>query len=198
MSANQYESELRFIVTDEAELERRLLLQSSPVTDQYVVSDEWYVPQHIRTYEAHELWLDSGSAIPIRLRVLARPHEKRVLLEIKTPAELGDYSLLKEISMEVNDETAARHFLKELNLDAIISLQKRRTVYQLDQNIACSIDRYSDGSTILEVEVAGDTAELGMAQDIANASRHLVLDIARPLPRSAVLYFIDRHLSEAN
>ena len=164
MSPSHYESELRFIIIDVDELGRRLLSRNAIVVDEYLVLDEWYVPRDIRTYEDHERWLDSGSATPIRLRIRSRPRGKDIVLEIKTPAVPGNYTTVKETSMEVNDETTARHFLRELGLTEIITLQKSRSVYELTSTLSCFVDRYSDGSAILEVEAAADVTDTGVLQ----------------------------------
>ena len=190
----QYEAEQRWLVSNKEELRRRLRYRGAVVLGELHVTDDWFVPARIQTYRQHNNWLRTDHAAPIRIRTVQGPTRNNARLEVKRPIASDTYNISREISVGITDGGSARRILEELGLRCLITLEKQRTIFRINDLYECNVDEYSDDSTILELEVLSTEQSVVLPDTLRRLGRTLAGGIAAPLPKSAAIYFIDRKL----
>lgn len=150
------EAEARFIVPDElaTTLLHRAFDGQSSNTSAVNLEDWWYAPVHIRTTIDHEAWLQSGSASPIRLRsVRAGRDYSTCTLEMKSPVQVGDYSTNRELSISVSDFEETDRLLRALGQRVTARISKTRTRIASESNVSVTMDTYTGGPHVVEIEI---------------------------------------------
>jgi predicted adenylyl cyclase CyaB len=192
---SQYEAERRWLVSDKEEVYRRLAQQGAILIGESYVKDDWFVPASIQTRRQHDNWLRTDRAAPTRIRTIQDNARSSIRLEVKRPVVAGEYNVSREISIGVSDGALAKEIIEALGLRCLITLEKRRKTFRIDDLCEGNVDEYSDGSTILELEVLSTDRDVKLPVALGDLGETLANGIAVLLVKSAAIYFIDRKLS---
>lgn len=191
----QTETELRYAVPD-AEVVRRRLTDHGAIPEGVVeVVDTWYVPEHIRSNEDHDTWLESGRAAPLRIRDVQRLLDRNVVIEVKRPIHPYAFNVNHEARIPLASFEEGENFAKALGYHCLAKLEKRRESYLLN-SLRISIDSYSAAAiTVLEFEAVSSDGP--QTEQALRASCGTLVDAGwDELDGSAALLLIRRRLSD--
>jgi adenylate cyclase class 2 len=175
------ETEIKFLITDLMEFEKRLRVSGA-------------VCHRARTHEMNFRFDMPEQRLTKNFQVLRLRQDQSVHLTYKGPVDpSSEVSVRPEIEFEVSDLASARQFLEALGYQVIISYEKYRTTYRLE-NTEIVLDELPYANFI---EIEG--ADLASIKRIAN---QLGLDWKQRIKLSylAIFYQLKEkfHLSASN
>ena len=106
----------------------------------------------------------------LRLREIRGDSPDQALLCFKGPRQEGPYKKRQELEFGVTDAAAAKELLLALGFEAVLILEKRRGIWQLDGCEVC-LDEVARLGCFIEIEgpdeqaIAAVQAKLGLPQD---------------------------------
>jgi len=119
---NVHEAEIKFMVSDLAAMAKRLEIAGARL-------------QQSRTHELNLRFDTPTKKLTSAFQVLRLRQDKKVHLTYKGPADLtSEVSVRPEIEFEVESLPSARRFLEALGYQVVITYEKYRTTYLLDQS----------------------------------------------------------------
>jgi adenylate cyclase class IV len=189
-----YEAELRYIVPNPSGIVHKLGTLGKGLMHAFAISDQWFVPECVRTYSDHEEWLISRDATPVRIRTAIIDGNTFSSIEVKRPTHSGDFEVCREVVMRIEDRSHGSQLLEALGLRQIITLAKRRASYRLDNFCICHLDTYQDNTVIVEIETESASLEEDARVKLYKWAARLGLDNCFKLDTSAAIHLIRMNL----
>jgi adenylate cyclase class IV len=111
-------------------------------------------------------------------------------IEAKCPARAGDFELSKEVTVNIDDPSRGAQLLEALGLRQILTLNKQRATYWLDEMCQCHIDSYFNNTVIVEIEAVSTSPEKIYKDALSEWAHRLELDNRARLSTSAAVHLI--------
>ena len=118
---------------------------------------------------------DSG----LRIRSESSSQQMRVLMCFKGPRQKGDFKRREEIEFAVENLELARAFLQALGYENILTVSKKRRMWQLDKCLVC-LDEVDRLGCFIEIEGPAEQEIAQVTEDLALlTNRHITKSYAR-------------------
>lgn len=183
------EVEIRFVIDNRVEIERRLLGVGAKITYHGHVIDHWYVPVTIKSVEEQNDWYDSGIGHGLRIREQDNGYTGKVAttLEIKKLAVPHDHSTCIEQEIPVTSYYDADRFLRLLDQKEMVCVDKERLVYSY-KDYKVVIDDLRGYKTVLEIERMVEKPSQEIIDDLCKFATSLGINVKKDRSTKSVTF----------
>jgi len=189
------EYEVRYLVASPDPVRARIEELNGSLASVEEVSDQWFVPKFVNTYEDHENWLLRSDANPLRIRTVLSEGGLSCRMEVKRPVVAGSFNRSEELSLTIADGRAGALLLECLGRHRICTLTKTRSIHDLSSGFRCCLDEYENDVCICELESTRGGDEQEQAGALRELASSLGLDARAELGVSTAIFLIRKHLA---
>lgn len=194
---DEKEVEIRFATKKRKAVEKKLLEMGAKVVYHGHVIDHWYVPLSINDLDGKDEWFESAKGYGLRIREQDNGYTGNITasIEVKRLAEPMKHEVCIETEFQIPDFESADNLLNLMNHKKMVTLDKDRLVYKIN-DIKVVIDDIKSFKTGIELEIMTHKEPKKEISKLKKFAEQLGLDIDKELTDKSVTYMYMEEFAE--
>ncbi|OGC47955.1 hypothetical protein A2713_02400 [candidate division WWE3 bacterium RIFCSPHIGHO2_01_FULL_35_17] len=186
------EIELRYFVENRKSLEKKILDIGGIVNYHGHIIDHWFIPNHIKNREDHDIWFNKKRGTGIRIREQDNGYTGKITtsLEAKKLTSAMNHNTFLESEISVENYQQTRDFLELLDRKEFITIDKDRVIYKIE-NFKIVIDDIKNFRVGVEIEIENASTRDEAIKNIEGVATKLGLGEKNKTPISITVSAMD-------